>query len=112
MKKQTKQQYRQGDVLLERVATIPESATKQKVKGPIILAHGEATGHHHSLDLDEPDSADWWKVDAAGDTQFVELKAGASLVHQEHAAIDLPAGRYRVTRQREYSPQEIRRVAD
>lgn len=78
----------------------------------IILAHGEATGHHHSLALAEPDSADWWKQDTAGDTQFVELRGRASLVHQEHAPIELAPGKYRVTRQREYSPKEVRRVAD
>ena len=113
MKKQdTNVHYRQGDVLLERVEEVPSSAKKQQVKGRIILAHGEATGHHHSLALAEPDSADWWKADDAGDIQYVDLRADAKLVHQEHAAVELPAGRYRVTRQREYSPEAIRRVAD
>lgn len=112
----TKIHYRQGDVLIQRIASIPDTAVKQKAKGRIILAHGEVTGHHHSL---AADSADWWKLPAqpgapAGDAdeQFLEVKTPAQVTHQEHGPIDLPAGTYRVLRQREYSPQEIRRVED
>jgi hypothetical protein len=99
--------YRQGDVLIERIASIPKTATKQKAEnGRIILAHGEATGHHHSLDID---SADWWK---SGTDQFLNVTNPAKVVHQEHGAIELPRGKYRVLRQREYSPEAIRNVAD
>lgn len=100
-------QFRQGDVLIERVEKIPVGMQKQHAKGRIILAHGEATGHHHSL---ARDAADWWKGE--GEEQFLELSRPASVTHQEHAAVELPAGRYRVTRQREYSPEAIRNVAD
>ena len=45
--------------------------------------------------------------------RFLEVTAErATLVHQEHAAIELPKGTYRVWIQREYSPEEIRRVVD
>lgn len=99
--------YRQGDVLIERVARIPKDAVKQKPKGRIILAHGEATGHHHSVDID---AADWWKQ--ADDTQFLTVAKAAAVTHQEHAPITLPAGKYRIRRQREYTPEAIRNVAD
>jgi hypothetical protein len=100
--------YRQGDVLIQQVARIPSDAVKQKAKGRIILAHGEATGHHHSVGIDR---ADWWKH---GDSeQFLDVKSGGVAVeHQEHAAIELPPGKYRVTRQREYTPEAIRNVQD
>lgn len=102
--------YRQGDVLIQRISKIPADAIKQSAKGRIILALGEATGHHHSL---EEDAADWWKgKDEAIGEQFIELKAPAEVTHQEHAPIPLPAGKYRVIQQREYSPEEIRNVAD
>lgn len=102
-----KKQYRQGDVFIERVKEIPAGATRQKPEaGRIILAHGEATGHHHSL---EADAADWWK---AGEEQFLEVQRATEVVHQEHAPVQLPAGIYRVRRQREYSPEAIRNVAD
>lgn len=106
-KQAMKKQYRQGDVFIELVAAIPADAVKQAPSKKIILALGEATGHHHALETEDP--ADWWK---RGEEQFVSVAAGASLTHQEHAAIELPAGAYRVTRQREYSPTEIRNVLD
>ena len=44
---------------------------------------------------------------------YLRVKAcGATLIHQEHGPIRLPAGEYRVWRQREYSPKEIRIVRD
>lgn len=100
--------YRQGDVMLVKINGIEkEKCAKAKpINGRIILAHGEVTGHHHSIDSD---SADWWKN---GDDQFVELHNPTQLIHQEHSPIDLPVGIYRVIRQREYTPEAIRNVAD
>lgn len=49
MKNMTKQ-YRQGDVLIERIAELVTGLTKQKTSSRVILAHGEVTGHHHSFD--------------------------------------------------------------
>jgi hypothetical protein len=110
MKKKAKRLFRQGDVLIESVRTIPEGAKAQEASSRIVLALGEATGHHHALEIEaEDDPADWWK---RGEEQFVELKSAGTVTHQEHAPIALLPGRYRVTRQREYSPEEIRRVAD
>ena len=101
--------FRQGDVLIRRISSIPTSAKAQKPEnGRIILAHGEATGHHHSI---EADAADWWKS-ADSDEQFVSVKSHTAVVHQEHAPIDLPPGKYSILRQKEYTPQQIRNVAD
>ena len=105
----TQKIYRHGDVLIRRVGAIPKTATPQKPEaGRIILAHGEATGHHHSL---EADAADWWKA-ADSDEQFINITKATEVVHQEHSKIPLPPGKYSVTRQREYTPQAIRNVAD
>jgi hypothetical protein len=101
------QQYRQGDVLLEAVDQIPSEARQETARARIIVAHGEATVHHHSLNAS---AADWWKT--ADDQQFIEVKRPANLEHQEHAPITLQPGRYRVVRQREYTPQQIRPVRD
>lgn len=43
-------QYRQGDVLIERISRLPPALTKTKTEnGKVILAHGEVTGHHHAF---------------------------------------------------------------
>lgn len=113
--------YRQGDVLIERIVSIPSAAEPQKPSPRIILAHGEATGHHHALETSDP--AHWWRateIAAAANQQpatlagvlFVTLPTGGVVTHQEHSAIQLPAGNYRIARQREYSPEAIRTVAD
>jgi hypothetical protein len=107
--------YRQGDVLLIRIPKLPATAQRQEVKeSRIILAHGEATGHHHSI---AKTSAIFHSDDSRkGDMNFVGIvevaEALALLEHQEHSAITLEAGFYEVRRQREYHPQEIRQVAD
>lgn len=43
--------YRQGDVLIERIAKIPTTAKKQPAATLAILSHGEITAHHHALDI-------------------------------------------------------------
>lgn len=91
-------------MLIESVANIPTGATKQS--GRVILAHGEVTGHAHEIDID---SADLWKH---AEAVFVRVKRPTQLRHQEHAPIKVGVGALRVTRQREYSPEAIRNVAD
>lgn len=120
MKKTQPTHYRQGDVLIERIASIPTNAKQQKQSKRIILAHGEVTGHHHTLEIRDP--ADWWKEGEIPTTNekpsqlagelFVSLPSGGAVTHQEHSRIELPQGKYRITRQREYSPERIRNVAD
>jgi hypothetical protein len=115
-----KQQYRQGDVLIERVVEIPAAALKQERSRRVILAHGEMTGHHHVLETVDP--SDWWKqgeISTANEKPaalagelFLSLPQRASVTHPEHATIELPPGSYRVVRQREYSPQAMRNVHD
>lgn len=85
--------FRQGDVLIERIAEIPATAEKQPKATRIILAHGEVTGHHHTLEVAYP--ADWWKEGEISPTNekpttlagelFVSLPAGGVVKHPEHA---------------------------
>jgi hypothetical protein len=99
--------YRQGDVLFKEVKAIPCGDQKKRLTGHIL--EGEATGHIHRLG--ELDAAEVLEV---GDGLFLNVTAegGVSIVHEEHDALTLPAGNYEVLRQREYSPEEIRNVAD
>lgn len=112
-------QYRQGDVLIEPISGAVKGQPQQAAC-EIILAHGEVTGHHHKLVTKDP--ADWWKegdISSGNDKPgslagsiTVALPDGGCVTHQEHATIELPPGQYRVSRQREYSPSEVRNVAD
>lgn len=100
--------YRQGDVLLTKVVSLPNEIKKQKNNKKIILAYGEATGHHHYIEATkETDSF----IDNDGNL-FLDLKKDSLLVHQEHSRLVIPKGKYQVTIQREYSPEEVRNVND
>ena len=97
--------WRHGDVFVAKTSKIPRGA---KARPNCILAEGELTGHCHRIQ--ESDAAILY--DFKGE-RFLEVTAEqATLVHQEHAAIELPKGTYRVWIQREYSPEEIRKVVD
>lgn len=100
--------YRQGDVLLRRIKTVPKDAEKQKVTSRIVLAYGEVTGHAHAIqDFDAVDVF----VKADG-TMYLSIKEETALVHEEHSTIVLSPGKYERVIQREYSPEEIRNVRD
>jgi hypothetical protein len=93
--------FAQGDVIVTRVARIPESAKKTvtRDRGRIVLAYGEVTGHAHaiheaSVEVFEKDGIMYLRV---GETP-------AALVHEEHATHVIPAGDYQVGRQYEYDP--------
>lgn len=103
--------YRQGDVLIERVGSLPAKRTKlAREKGRVILAHGEVTGHAHAISEKHCDLFE--SAEQIGVTFLEVREAVAALKHDEHSTIELPPGNYRVTRQREYSPEAIRNVAD
>lgn len=103
--------YRQGDVLIRRVESLPVNRKKRsRENGRVILAHGEVTGHHHSL-ADE--HVDLFETAAEAGVTYLEVRdAVAALTHQEHSTIELPPGRYRVSIQKQYTPAAIQRVAD
>lgn len=102
--------YRQGDVLVQQVDEIPTGLqTVPRDNGRVILAYGEVTGHAHAVQGDvEFLAADLEELEE----RFLHVEAEAQVVHEEHDTITLPPGNYRVTRQREYTPEEIRTVAD
>ena len=100
--------YRQGDVLVVPVADdqVPAGlipAPRDKT-GRMVLARGEATGHHHSIAVEDGELVD------AAEGVFLRIMAPTPLEHQEHAPITLQPGVYRVVRQREYTPGAIDRL--
>ncbi len=110
-----KTMYRQGDVLIERVNSLPKNAVEIPQHGRIVLALGEVTGHAHAIALD--DGAVKARLFDAGTERFLQVLSASVLAHEEHAAIALEPGVYRVSKfgtgtQREYTPEAIRNVAD
>jgi hypothetical protein len=106
------EQVRQGDVLVRHVRKrdVSKMHRVNAVRGRIILARGEATGHAHAIA-----AARAALYRGKGGKFYLHLDGASRLEHEEHAAITLPPGFYEVTRQREYSPRDIsrsRRVAD
>jgi hypothetical protein len=97
--------YRHGDVLIAATERIPGSAKKRP---RCVLAEGEITGHSHCIA--EAGAAELFSL---GNELYLSVVAEqATVVHEEHAPIHLPRGTYRVWRQREYSPAEIRAIRD
>ena len=97
--------WRQGDVFLVAVPTLPAEG---RIERRPVLAAGEVTGHTHRLA--DPAAG---QVFAVGPELYLEVLAdSATIVHEEHRPVTLPRGAYAIRIQREYSPQEIRRVVD
>lgn len=118
-------QQRQGDVLVVPVETIPPGAqpADRDEHGRVVLALGEASGHAHAIRAEDVAA---FRIETAEQdvnralVDFILVGgAGAQLAHEyesgkkaEHDTLHLAPGAYRVIQQREYSPEELRRVAD
>jgi hypothetical protein len=101
-----KKLYRQGDVLIRQIESIPTQKSTKRVDG--VLAYGEVTGHAHQVE--DKSAAEVLEIESGLYLRVGE--EGVRIVHEEHAPITLPAGNYEVTIQREYAPADIRNVAD
>lgn len=154
-------QYRQGDVLIERIFSLPKSLKPaDRENDKVVLAHGEVTGHAHvfaglsTRKLTDDKGREFFDVRGSkikadlqivrrwrsqvmvdhpklGVIEFAESDVTVNgdrvlidgsfdlLKHDEHHAHGIPTGLYRggnsanlTVRQREYSPEAIRNVAD
>jgi len=105
-------QIQQGDVLLQEVTGIPVEATKMPHEGRIVVARGEKTGHSHVIVSDQ---ATLWSLTREGATDlYLEVCAPATITHDEHKPLPIPAGIYRVGRVKEYDyfAEMERRIED
>lgn len=101
--------YRQGDVLIVKVDALPaDLKTQDRENGRVILAHGERTGHAHAIH----DKQATLLKGADGRVFLSIVDETADLVHEEHSTIHIEPGDYGVIIQTEYSPEELRNVAD
>jgi hypothetical protein len=90
---------RQGDILLVEADAVPMGARRlERVGGNVVIADGEVTGHKHQIRSNDVDMFEF------GTQRWLEVRAPAALVHEEHATIELRTGIYTIVRQREYVP--------
>lgn len=102
---------RQGDVILWPVTEASPKKEDVKREGQrLILAHGEVTGHAHAIM--EPEVSAFFGEDGCRYLEVPKSVPGAVLSHEEHSAVTLDPGLYRVVQQREWQPEAIRPVAD
>ena len=105
----------QGDVLFRRVKAVPKDAVAEKVRGRLIVAHSE-TGHHHAIDGFK---GSFFRVPGNPLIAYLQLTEDCDVVHHRgwdtHETIRLKAdvgAVFEVRRQREWTPEGWRRVAD
>jgi len=89
--------YRHGDVLIEKVPQLPQTAKPSTEK---VLAYGEVTGHAHRM------GGDYMMYLGDRGNLYFQTETGAFVTHEEHARLDFAPGTYKVTQQREYNPFE------
>ncbi len=90
-------QIQHGDVLLQEIPVLPRGVKSlPRRSGRLILAEGEATGHHHVI---AARPAVLWEL--KGDL-YLEVAAPVTITHDEHRSLPIPAGIYRVGRVQEY----------
>jgi hypothetical protein len=104
---QPPQFYRQGDLLLRRIDSLPQGLTELSTS---ILAQGEATGHHHRL---TSQAARVFRDDA-NQQKYLLAEEPTQLEHEEHKPITIEKGLYVLIQEREFDPfpEVIRRVVD
>lgn len=86
--------YAQGDCLFF-MEPIPKD--KMDLLKTNIIEHGEATGHAHRLDIDEFEHLQNPKTKE----RYLRIAKPTKVKHEEHGAITLPPGEYRIGRVRE-----------
>lgn len=101
-----RKQYRQGDVLLIPIDSVPNGTIEESADGRVVLAYGEVTGHAHAID------ATMATTFQKGSDRYLVVSDGAVLRHEEHSPLKLAPGAYKVQLQREYEPQGFRPVTD
>jgi hypothetical protein len=112
--------FAQGDILIERVSDVAPSGEiiTPALDGATVLAEGEVTGHRHAI----RDHVTFFRDDGLARDMPQELYVGhlkvgpttgpVRLVHEEHDAIMLAPGTYRVRRQRQVEPNNVELVMD
>lgn len=93
---------RHGDVVLIKVASIPQDVKKLERKE---IAFGEVTGHAHRIDIGE-------LFETKNGEIFLKVDKFTKVSHEEHKTVTLPKGIYRAVIKRQYCPDGWEKVRD
>tara|TARA_B100002003_G_C13938659_1_gene455645 strand:- start:358 stop:747 length:390 start_codon:yes stop_codon:yes gene_type:complete len=125
--------YQQGDVLLvavpnKEVPNIKENyhtKTHEVQEGKVVLAEGEATGHHHRFEIDRLDPSvfissfhsrpSYFNRSIGQFPEYIHIEGGeATLYHEEHNSLSIPPGLYRrsIVREFDHIGNSTRAVVD
>jgi len=95
-----KEIYRQGDVMIIKVDSIPTGLEPRKRdNGKIVLAYGEVTFHTHAIKCKDALAFN------SQDEIYLDLKSRTEVLHEEHNPIPLNPGFYRVIHQKEFGTE-------
>ena len=103
----------QGDLLITRINELPDNLEPvQAEAGAYVVAHSE-TGHNHVI---KEDGLEVFAPANDNFTLYLVVDRPVDLTHMRsfdtHEPLRIAPGVYRINRQREYTPQGYRRVAD
>lgn len=106
-------QAAQGDLLITKIDEIPSDAViDNNSQQDYIVAHSE-TGHNHVMSTAD---CDFYKAANDDFVLYLVVKNETPIRHlrsfDTHKTINVPPGKYRINRQREYIPEGFRRAAD
>jgi|TARA_B100000315_G_C14407786_1_gene509537 spore coat polysaccharide biosynthesis predicted glycosyltransferase SpsG len=115
-------QYQQGDVIFTKINNLNNNYIKNTVDeqgSKLIIAEGEATGHHHRFELKDEVNANVnitaytrsWSNDPVA---LSILGGSATIIHEEHNPLTIPEGNYEVSfvREMDHVSRVTRRVID
>jgi len=101
-----RQPFRQGDVLLLPLENLKEGNAEEL--DHLVLAEGELTGHKHQIT-----QGDAILLVTDEDEMMLKICSESALLsHEEHKQLIIPQGVWLVRRQREYTPDGWKFIAD
>lgn len=107
----------QGDFVIMRVDNFPNDLEKiTPNNNTYTVAHSE-TGHDHVMVMERPDSVEAFKQkDVDLYELFLLVSEPTPIEHKRawdtHETLLVPPGKYKIRRQREYTPEGFRKAAD
>lgn len=110
----------QGDFMIIKIDNLPKNLESiPTTNNQFVVAHSE-TGHNHVAVLERAESVVAYKQAGTKDVDLFELyllvNDPTPIEHHRsfdtHETLLVPPGKYKIMRQREYTPQGFRRAQD